>query len=234
MWAQEDTTGTIGDIAASFVDEGKDVASVEDALQGARDIVAERIVETAEWRSEIRELTWKKGNFISRAARGKAEEKSKFTDYYDFCEPVASIPSHRVLAILRGEKEGYISEDILPDPETAKSILLRRVIARGQSIWEDEIREAAADAYDRLLSKQIATDIRAELKEKADVEAIDVFASNLRDLLMAPPFGSRPLMAIDPGYRTGCKVVILNSTGRLLDHGVIYPTIPREDIEGTR
>ncbi len=234
MWEQEDTRGSPDEFAAAFVDAEKEVESLDDALQGARDIVAERIVETAQWRSEIRELTWKKGFFYAQAARGKAEENSKFTDYYDFSEPVSKIPTHRVLAILRGEKEGFISQNIMPDPESAKAVLCRYSVRNENSIWANQVRVAAEDAYDRLLCHQIATDIRGELKSQADLEAIDVFASNLRDLLMAPPFGTRPVMAIDPGFRTGCKVVVLNSTGRLLEQGVVYPTIPREDIKGTK
>jgi len=232
MWAQEDPSGTPEELAAGFVDADKGVESAEDALKGARDIIAERVVETAEWRSEIRDLTWKRGDVVARAARGKAEEKSKFTDYYDYVEPVSKIPTHRFLAILRGEKDGFITYGITPDPEKARAILRRRATGGRTSIWTGHVEDAASDAYDRLLLHQIATDVRAELKEKADREAIDVFAANLGDLLMAPPFGSCHVMAIDPGYRTGCKVVVLSSTGRLLDHGVVYPTVPREDVAG--
>lgn len=232
MWAQEDDAGDPDEIALQFVDTEKGVASVEEATQGGRDIVAERVVETAEWRARIRDLTWKEGCVHAQAARGKAETSSKFSDYYDFDEPVSRIPSHRIHAILRGEKEGFLSHRILPDPERARSILCRQVLGC-RSIWTDHVKQATEDAYDRLLSVQIATEVRAELRESADRDAIDVFATNLRDLLMAPPFGARPLMSIDPGYRTGCKVVILSATGRLLDHGVVYPTVPKEDIRGT-
>ncbi len=233
MWEQEDRSGVPEEIAVSFVDAEKGVESADDALQGARDIIAERIVETAEWRAQIRELTWTKGYVYAKAARGKADEKSKFSDYYDYSEPVARIPSHRLLAILRGENEGFISQKILPDTEEAKSALCSRVVHKQESIWTDHVRSAAQDAYDRLLSIHIATDVRVELKMNADREAVDVFASNLRDLLMAPPFGARGVLAIDPGFRTGCKVVVLGATGQLLDHGVVYPTVPRKDIKGT-
>ncbi len=232
MWAQADARGSVEDIASEFVDPEKEVPTAADALQGARDIVAERVVETAEWRAAIRGLTWKQGLVYSKAARGKAKETSKFTDYYDFQEPVNHIRGHRMLAILRGEKEGFLSHKILPDTDTAKALLVRRVVGE-RSIWSDQVKMATEDAYDRLLSAQIATDVRAELKERADREAIEVFAENLRDLLLASPFGSRPVMAIDPGFRTGCKVVVLSETGRLLDHGVVYPTVPRQDVAGT-
>jgi uncharacterized protein len=233
MWAQDEASGDPVSIAGDFVDPDKGVDSGEDALQGARDIVAERIVENAEWRAAIRDLTWTKGFFESRAARGKSEEKSKFTDYYDFSEPVTSIPSHRILAILRGEKEGFLTYRIAPDADVARALLTERVLGGRSSIWADQLREAAADAYDRLLGPQLQTEIRTELKLEADTAAIDVFASNLRELLMAAPFGARSVVAIDPGYRTGCKVVVLGPTGQLLDHGVVYPTVPREDVAGT-
>jgi len=233
MWAQAERSGTIEEYAGPFIDSEKGLETVEDALQGARDIVAERIVETAPWRAAVRDLTWRKGHVFSKAAKGKAEENSKFTDYYDYSEPVSRIPSHRLFAILRGETEGFLSHNISPDPEEAKSLLKARVLARDRSIWDTQMEAACDDAFDRLLCNQIATDVRAELKTAANREAIEVFATNLRELLMAPPFGPRPILAIDPGFRTGCKVVILNETGRLLDHGVVYPTEPRKDIQGT-
>ena len=233
MWAQQDTFGDVLAIADEFVAADKSVSTTEDALQGARDIVAERITENADWRAAIRNLTWKKGLVESRVARGKSKEKSKFTDYYDFSEPVSGIPSHRFLAIARGEKEGFLTCRIAPDVEVARSMLVQRVATNRVSIWADQLREATEDSYDRLLMPQMHTEIRAELKLGADIEAIDVFASNLRDLLMAPPFGAKSVIAIDPGYRTGCKVSVLGSTGQLLDHGVVYPTTPREDVAGT-
>lgn len=234
MWAQQERFGTVEEFARAFIDPEKEVETVEDALQGARDIVAERIVETAQWRAAIRDLTWRKGRVFSRAAKGKAEENSKFTDYYDYSEPASRIPSHRLFAIFRGETEGFLIHSISPDPEEAKSTLRGRVLERERSIWEAQIQMSCDDAYDRLLSGQVATDIRAELKSIANREAIEVFATNLRELLMAPPFGPRSVLAIDPGFRTGCKVAILSETGRLLDHGVIYPTEPRKDIRGTQ
>jgi uncharacterized protein len=233
MWAQDDASGDPLIIAGGFVDPDKGVESAEDALRGARDIVAERITENAEWRAAVRDLTWTKGVIESHAARGKAEEKSKFTDYYDFSESLTRIPSHRVLAILRGEKEGYLTYRIAADAEVARSLLTDRVLGGRSSIWADEMRRAVEDAYDRLLAPQLQTEIRTGLKLEADTAAIAVFASNLRDLLRAPPFGGRAVIAIDPGYRTGCKVVVLGPTGQLLDHGVVYPTVPREDVAGT-
>ncbi len=238
MWLRQDFRGIPEDLAASFVDPEKEVATADDALAGARDIVAERIVETSEWRATLRDFTWRRGQVQSRVVKDKANEKSKFTDYYEYSEPVSRVPSHRVLAIRRGEKEGFLLQRIQPDVEEAKSLLWKRVQAstgaesRG-SIWEDHIRLASEDAYDRLLSLQIETEVRLELKKQADEDAIEVFAKNLRELLMAPPFGGRPVLAIDPGFRTGCKVVVLGETGKLLDHGVVFPTEPRNDVKGT-
>jgi len=233
MWAQADTSGAPEEAAREFVNAEKGVATVDDALAGARDIVAERIVENAPWRAAMREVAWSRGRVSSQAARGKAEIKSKFTDYYDFSEPVARIPSHRFLAILRGESEGFLSHHIGPDGDEARALLRSLAVKRSPSIWRSHMEQASDDAYDRLLSSQLETEIRAELKLKADESAIDVFAANLRELLLAPPFGASAVMAIDPGFRTGCKVVILGPTGTLRDHGVIYPTEPRADIAGT-
>jgi len=232
MLGQADRSGSVEAIARAFVDPAQGVASVDDALQGARDIVAETIVETASWRTLVRDLTCKQGHVLAKAARGKKGEKSKFSDYYDYAEAVSRIPPHRVLAILRGEKEGFLSVKIRPDEERAKATLARRVV--GQSIWRSQMRSAVDDAYDRLLASQVETEIRADLKSSGDRGAIDVFASNLRELLMAAPFGSRPLIAVDPGFRTGCKVVVLSATGQLLDHGVVYPTEPRRDVDGAK
>jgi len=202
-------------------------------VQRARDIVAERIVETPQWRAAIRDLTWKEGMLRAKVARGKKDTASKFSDYYDHQELVGRIASHRMLAILRGEKEGFLSVRIAPEAERARDALAGQVLGSRRSPWDDQVRQAAEDGYDRLLSTHIETEIRAELKRRADTEAIDVFATNLQDLLMAAPFGARPVMAIDPGFRTGCKVVVLSATGQLLDHGVVYPTEPRRDVEGT-
>ncbi|MCA9726784.1 MAG: RNA-binding transcriptional accessory protein [Candidatus Eisenbacteria bacterium] len=232
MWAQAERAGMPEEHAAAFVDGEKGVATVDDALQGARDILAERITETADWRARVRELTWRRGRIRTQVSRGKAGATSKFTDYYDYSEPVERIPSHRILAILRGEQEGFLSMSIQPETEQAVELVNRAVVTR-RSIWDEQLRLAVADGCDRLLLPQIETEIRVQLKETADLEAIRVFATNLRELLMAPPLGGRPVMAIDPGFRTGCKVVVLDATGRLLDHGVVYPTEPRNDVVGT-
>lgn len=233
IWAQDDTTGDPLEIAKTFVDAEKGVETVDDALAGARDILAERIAETAEWRAEIRELTRKEGKLRCKAARGKADETSKFQDYYDHAEPVSAIPSHRVLAIRRGEKEGFLSFAISMDEERARSLLTTHVVTERASIWTEALIAAAHDAYDRLLSVQVETDLRTDLKGAADETAVEVFAENLKELLLAAPFGPRGTIGIDPGFRTGCKVAVLDGTGRLVEHGVVYPTEPRKDVAGT-
>jgi uncharacterized protein len=232
MLGRSDVNGHPEAYAEPFVDPSRDVPTAEAALQGARDIVAELLTETAELRELIRDLMRRRGRVHSKVARGKDKTASKYSDYYDFSEPVATIPSHRFLAILRGEREGFLSHRIEPDPDEAKRLLRKRVLETGRSIWDEQLAIAIEDLYDRLLCAQIATEIRHELKERSDTTAIQVFASNLRNLLMAPPLGPRPVLAIDPGMRTGCKAVILGPTGALLDHAVIHPIAPRNDVRG--
>ena len=234
MWAQADESGDVQRLAEPFVDPEKEVADVDAALRGARDIVAERATETAELREAVRRLTRERGFVHAKAARGKKDVKSKFSDYYDYQERVARIPAHRVHAVLRGEKEGMLSVRVTAEPEEAKRLLFDRVVGHRRSIWREQLRLALDDAYDRLLCGQIETEIRVDLKLAADEKAIGVFASNLQDLLMAPPFGGQPVLAVDPGLRTGCKVVILGGTGALREHGLVHPTPPRADVAGTK
>ena len=234
MWAQADESGDTLRIAGDFVDTEKGVPTADDALQGARDIVAERATETVVLREMIRRLTRDQGTVRVKAARGKKDEKSKFSDYYDYEERVARIAPHRIHAILRGEKESFLHVRVTADSDRAKQLLFDRVVGRRRSIWRDHVRTALADAYDRLLGPQIETEVRVELRLRADDKAIAVFASNLEDLLMAPPFGGKPVLAIDPGLRTGCKVVILGATGALREDGLVHPTAPRKDVEGTK
>ncbi len=234
MWAQLETSGDPIAVAAEFVDPEKEVPDAEAALQGARDIVAERVSELPELREAARTLVAEHGTLSSKAARGKEKERSKFEDYYDFEQAVRGLPSHRVLAIRRGEKEGILSFRVAADRDRAVAGMTRSVLSQRGSIWDQEVRQALADGWDRLLSLQIETEIRLDMKQRAEEEAIDVFASNLRDLLLAAPFGGRPVLALDPGLRTGCKTVVLDATGKLLDEGVVWPTKPREDVAGTR
>jgi len=208
--------------AAAFVDPGKEVETVEDALSGARDIVAEAVNEDAVSRANIRELNFNAGQVRSRVLTGMESEGAKFRDYFDWAEPVSRVAGHRLLAMRRGEKEKVLSMRIAPPEEAAHGLLERR-FARNSSPAADQVRQACQDGYRRLLGLGMETEIRLELKKAADEEAIGVFAENLRELLLAAPLGPRRLMALDPGFRTGCKVVVLDAQGKLLHNDTVYP-----------
>jgi uncharacterized protein len=207
--------------AAAFVDPAKEVPTVEDALAGARDILAERFSEDQTARARMRALYARAGVLRSRVSPGKEEAGAKFRDYFAWEEPAAGAPSHRILAIRRGEKEGFLTLRIVPPEEEALG-LLHALFVRGDGPAADQVRRAADDGFKRLLSLAMETESRVALKERADREAIRIFAANLRQLLLAPPLGRKNVLAIDPGQRTGCKVVCLDRQGKLLDTGVVY------------
>lgn len=208
--------------AAAFIDAEKGVAAAAEALAGARDILAERISEDPAARAKMRDLYARRGVLRSKVATGKEEEGAKYRDYFDWQEPAAVAPSHRILAIRRGEKEGCLTLRVVV-PEEEALALLCSLFVKGEGAAAQQVRQAAADGFKRLLSLAMETESRLVLKERADREAIRVFASNLRELLLAPPLGGRNMLAIDPGFRTGCKVVCLDRQGKLLDTGVVYP-----------
>ena len=207
--------------ALAFVNMEKGVASVEDALTGARDIIAEWVNEDTPARQNIRRLFYREGFMQSSVVKGKEDKGIKYSNYFDWQEPVARVPSHRVLAMLRGENEGFLKLKIRPPQEKALSLLHRRFVKSAGDASEQVVL-AVEDSYPRLLAPSIETDIRQQAKERADDEALRVFARNLRETLMAPPMGPRAVLAIDPGYRTGCKVVCLDPQGKLLANAVIY------------
>lgn len=207
--------------AAPFISAELGVETVEDALQGARDIIAEMVSENADVRSSLRELFAAEAVLVSKMVKDKESEGAKFRDYFDWQEPAAKIAGHRLLAILRGENEGFLKVSMQPDSENAARSLVRFYRQAFCPAWE-QVRVAIEDAYKRLLSSSIENEFRKLLREKAEEEAIRVFAANLRDLLMAPPLGQKSVLAIDPGFRTGCKVVCLDPQGKLLDHDVIF------------
>ncbi|GHB81057.1 Tex family protein [Persicitalea jodogahamensis] len=206
--------------AAGFLNA--EVPSVEDALQGARDIIAEWINEDAEARARIRGWFERGGIISAKVKKSKQEEGAKYRDYFDFSEALSRIPSHRLLALRRGEEEGVLSVSISPDEDRVLGSL-NRLFVVGPAGGQVQLEMAVKDSYKRLLKPAIETEFAKMSKEKADLEAIQVFAENLRQLLLAPPLGQKRLMAIDPGYRTGCKVVVLNERGNLLEDFVIYP-----------
>ena len=206
----------------SAVAEELRVPDAAAALQGARDVIAERVNDDADARAKVRELFLTRGVIRSEVVKGKEEEGAKFKDYFDWSEPLANAPSHRVLAIRRGAAEGVLFFQVRPPEEDAVAILERQFVT-GSGPCADQVRIAVKDAYKRLLSTSMETEARLESKTRADAAAIDVFAQNLRQLLLAAPLGQKRVLAIDPGFRTGCKVVILDAQGRLLHNDVIYP-----------
>ncbi|MBW2538779.1 MAG: RNA-binding transcriptional accessory protein [Deltaproteobacteria bacterium] len=208
--------------AESFIEPEKEVASVEEALAGARDIIAEIINENDAARAGLRNLFFIKATITSRVASGMEEKGAKFRDYFDWEEPVAGVPSHRMLAMRRGEKEDFLNLDILPDEEMATAIL-ESLFVKGQGGDSTQVKLAVKDGYKRLLARSMETEVRLHAKERADTDAIKVFAENLRQVLLSPPLGAKRVMGIDPGFRTGCKVVCLDPQGKLLHHDTVYP-----------
>lgn len=208
--------------AKKFVNAEKGIADVAASLAGARDIIAEIISEDTEGRDKMRRYFMQKSALSSAVAKGKETEAIKYKDYFEWTEVAKNAPSHRLLAMLRGEAEGLLKLDILPPEEDALSILNKRFIkSRGAASQQVEL--AITDGYKRLLRPAMETELRTALKQKADEEAIKVFAQNARQLLMAAPLGQKNVLAIDPGFRTGCKVVCLNKQGNLLQNTTIYP-----------
>jgi len=208
--------------AAKYIDEEKGVNTIEEALAGARDIIAEQISENAEARTKIRTLFIEKGNFESKVITGKEEAGIKYKDYFEWTEPVKTAPSHRILAMRRGEKEEILWLDIKPQEEEAVAAL-ENMFVKGNNSSSTQVQLAIADGYKRLLKPSMETEVRLLTKKKADEEAIRVFAENARQLLLGAPLGQKRVMAIDPGFRTGCKVACLDEQGKLLEDTAIYP-----------
>ena len=205
--------------AKEFLTEN--VPGIEEALQGARDIIAETINEDIRVREKLRILFQREATLQSKVVAGKEDEGIKYKDYYDFSELISKVPSHRILAVLRGFLEGFLRISISPDEATAL-VIPEDLYLSGMSAASEQIKKAVKDAWRRLLQPSLETECRTELKQKADEEAIAVFAENLRQLLLSAPLGSKRILAIDPGYRTGCKVVCLDEKGALLQTGLIY------------
>ena len=205
-----------------------EVKDEEDALKGARDIIAEQVSEDERSRNQIRNQFARQAIITSKVVKGKEEEAAKYKDYFDFSEPLKRCTSHRLLAIRRGEAEGLLKVSISPNDEECTERLERSYV-RGNNECIRQVQEAVRDAYKRLLKPSIETEFAALSKEKADEEAIRVFAGNLRQLLLAPPLGQKRVMGIDPGYRTGCKIVCLDAQGNLLHNETIYPHPPKSE-----
>jgi uncharacterized protein len=210
--------------AAAYVDAEKSVPDVAAALAGARDILAERFSEDAATRSRLRELYWESGQVRSKVMMGKEAEGAKFKDYFDWTEPVSKVPSHRMLAMRRGEEEGVLLVRITPQEESAIAILEGLFVQARGTPGAEQVRLAAVDSFKRLVGFAIEAEVRIEAKKRADQEAIRVFSENLRELLLAPALGQKNVLAIDPGFRTGCKTVVLDRQGKLLHHDVLHAT----------
>lgn len=237
LWAQEPRDVSLNDYAATFVDAAKGVATVEEALEGARHIVAETISENADLRKGVRKLMFDEGVVVSRKiepAEGEPDkdEQGKFRMYYDYREPVSKIPSHRMLAIRRGENESVLYFSIELEAERALAYL-KSAILKQPGDWTPQLELAIQDCWKRLLNLSIQSEIRLELKQQADTEAIKVFRENLANLLLAPPAGQMGVLALDPGIRTGCKIAVVDETGKFLEHSVIYPHQPKNDHIGS-
>ena len=218
------TDKSLEEEAKAFVSEEKEVATVEEAISGAKDIVAESISDKADYRSEIRERTFRKGMLVSTAK--KPEETSVYEKYYEYEERVEKMPGHRVLAINRGEKEKFLGVKIEDPTEEILGYLQREIITRKNPNTQDVLKEAIEDSYNRLIAPAIEREIRNSMTEKAEDESIKVFKKNLQQLLMQPPIVGKVVLGWDPAFRTGCKLAVVDETGKVLDTVVIYPTAP--------
>jgi protein Tex len=216
--------------ASKYVNEELGVMSEDDALAGARDIIAETVNEDAYLRRSMRNIFKQKGIMSSIVIKSKMEEAAKYENYFSWAEPLLKAPSHRVLAVFRGENEGFLKVGIAPDEDEALEIIEKRFM-KSRNACGMQVKTACQDAYKRLLQPSLETEMRNEAKETADAKAIEVFAENLRQLLMLPPLGQKRVLAIDPGFRTGCKVVIINELGQLLHNETIYPHPPEMEVK---
>ncbi len=216
--------------AAEFVDPAQEVDTIEAALAGARDIIAELISEDQQARAALRKLFFERAVIKSQVASGREAEGAKYRDYFDWQEAAASAPSHRILAMRRGEKEDFLNISIAP-PEDKALRILEDIFITGDQEDAAEVKIALQDSYKRLLSRSMETEIRLATKNQADTAAIKVFSENLRELLLSPPLGAKRVMGLDPGYRTGCKVVCLDAQGKLEHHATIYPHTSKKQLE---
>ena len=225
LWEQSGTT-PLAELAPTFG------LPADEALEGARHIVAEWISDNADFRKAVRGMMMAEGRVVSRAIEGVPDPEGKFKMYADYSEPAAKIPSHRMLAIRRGAKEGILTFEI--ELEKMQPIAyLRGKVIKAPGEWVPHLETAIEDSYDRLLNPSIQTEVRLELKDRSDEEAIKVFRENLENLLLSPPAGMMTVLAIDPGIRTGCKIAVVDDTGKLLEHAVMYPFEPRNDLAGS-
>ncbi|TKC13506.1 RNA-binding transcriptional accessory protein [Robertmurraya kyonggiensis] len=221
------STGSLEEKAGEFLSEEKEVTTVEDAISGAKDIVAELVSDDAEGRKWIRRETFKTGIIESSVKDAEKDEKNVYEMYYEYSEPVQKIVPHRILALNRGEKEDILRTSIKSNVEVIFNYLSKKWIKNPASITADALREAFEDGYKRLIQPSIEREIRGELTEKAEEQAIHIFSENLRNLLLQPPLKGKVVLGVDPAYRTGCKLAVVDETGKVLEIGVVYPHPPK-------
>lgn len=234
MLAQKTYKGQPAEYAAKFINAAKGVANTEEALAGARDIVAERVSEDAEVRRRVRYLLNRQATFTSALAKGAQDEARKYEQYYDYSEPLAKMPPHRRLALNRGEKEGVLKVDVNLPPGLAEKNTESLYLTDPRSIFKNEVQTAIADSLKRLVLPSVENEVRAALTEEAEIHAIKIFAANLRQLLLQPPIQGKVVLGLDPGFRTGCKVAVVDSTGKPLTSMNIYPHEPKRDWAGSK
>ena len=229
--AQDKEEGSPEDFAAAFVSEEKEVPDAQAAIDGAKDIIAEMISDDPELTAQVREKTQNIGLIVTEAQ--DPEEKTVYEMYYEYQEAIKKIPNHRILAINRGEKEKKLKVKVSVPVEDIQALLEKAVITNAKSIFTELLKETVADAYKRLMAPSVEREMRNMLTERAETEAVKVFAKNTEKLLMVPPVKGARIISIDPGYRTGCKVAVINETGKLLAYTTVYPTQPKNDVAGT-
>lgn len=226
QWLLQFTQGDIREEAKKYLSEEKEVQSVEEALQGAHEIIAEQVSDDAKFRTWIRSYTYNKGLYVSAVKKKELDEKGVYEMYYDFSEPIHKIVSHRILATNRGEKEDILKVSLQVDESAVLSYLERQMIKDPDSPAAVAVREAYQDSYKRFIQPAIEREVRNELTEKADEQAIAIFGENLRNLLLQPPLKGKVVLGFDPAYRTGCKLAVVDATGKVLAIEVIYPHKP--------
>ncbi len=228
---QDTFDGTFEDLTAPFIDAEKGVETAEDAIAGAMDIIAEIVSDNADFRKMIREYTYETGTISSKKSK---EEESVYEQYYEFSQPVSKVANHRVLALDRGEKEEFLNVKIEVDTEAIKNMLQAEILLEKPCLTTQCLIDAISDSYDRLIAPSIEREIRNILTDKAQESAIELFSKNLRQLLLQPPIKGQTVLGFDPGYRTGCKVAVVDCTGKVLDTGVVYCTLDHHDKEKAR
>ena len=223
---------SIYELAKEFINEEKDVKTEDDAIAGALDIIAENIADNADYRKKIKSFCFREAVITSKAS--KEDEKSPYEMYYDFKEPILKIPSHRILAINRGEKEEFLKVKIDKPEEKILDYLKKQIIQDYKSQFNELLTTAIEDSYKRLIEPSIEREIRNDLTERSEDKAIKVFGKNAKQLLLQPPIKEMTVMGFDPAYRTGCKIAVIDKTGKLLDTTTVYPTEPQNDVEGAK